>query len=75
MRSTKLSLEAKFLTGEIPISNEVLQEILDETGFEAKIELVNGVNEIYELISNNRIKDITDPRYSNQNFLQKFGVS
>ncbi len=51
------------------------QKLLDETGFEAKIELVNGVNEIYELISNNRIKDITDPRYSNQNFLQKFGVS
>ena len=50
------------------------QKLLDETGFEASIELVNGVNEIYDLIFNNRIKDITDPRYSNQNFLQKFGV-
>ena len=51
------------------------QKLLDETGFEASIELINGVNEIYDLIFHNRIKDITDPRYSNQNFLQKFGVS
>ena len=51
------------------------QKLLDETGFEASIELINGVNEIYDLIYHNRIKDITDPRYSNQNFLQKFGVS
>ena len=51
------------------------KKLLDETGFEASIELINGVNEIYDLIFHNRIKDITDPRYSNQNFLQKFGVS
>ena len=51
------------------------KKLLDDTGFEASIELINGVNEIYELIFDNRIKDITDPRYSNQNFLQKFGVS
>ena len=51
------------------------QKLLDETGFEASIELINGVNEIYDLIFHNRIKDISDPRYSNQNFLQKFGVS
>ena len=51
------------------------QKLLDETGFKASIELSNGVNEIYDLIFHNRIKDITDPRYSNQNFLQKFGVS
>ena len=51
------------------------QKLFDETGFEASIELINGVNEIYDLIFHNRIKDITDPRYSNQNFLQKFGVS
>ena len=51
------------------------QKLLDETGFEASIELIEGVNEIYDLIFHNRIKDITDPRYSNQNFLQKFGVS
>ena len=51
------------------------KKLLDETGFEASIKLINGVNEIYDLIFHNRIKDITDPRYSNQNFLQKFGVS
>ena len=51
------------------------QKLLDETGFEASIELIKGVNEIYDLIFHNRIKDISDPRYSNQNFLQKFGVS
>ena len=51
------------------------QKLFDETGFEASIELIKGVNETYDLIFHNRIKDITDPRYSNQNFLQKFGVS
>ena len=51
------------------------QKLLDDTGFKASIELINGVNEIYDLIFHNRIKDITDPRYSNQNFLEKFGVS
>ena len=33
-----------------------------------------SVDEIYELISKNRIKDIRDPRYSNQNFLNLYGV-
>jgi len=45
-----------------------------ETGFEASIELNQGIEEMYNLISSNRIKDINDPRYSNQNFLQTFGV-
>ena len=45
-----------------------------ETGFEASIELTQGIEEMYNLISSNRIKDINDPRYSNQNFLQTFGV-
>jgi hypothetical protein len=44
------------------------------TGFEASIELERGINEVYELISSNRIKDINDPRYSNQTFLQTYGV-
>ena len=30
---------------------------------------------IFNTISSNRIKDINDPRYSNQSFLQTFGVS
>ena len=45
------------------------------TGFEALIEIDKGINEVYDLISSNRIKDINDPRYSNQSFLQTFGVS
>lgn len=45
-----------------------------ETGFVASIELTQGVEEMYNLISSNRIKDINDPRYSNQNFLQTYGV-
>ena len=45
-----------------------------ETGFEASIELSQGIEEMYNLISSNRIKDINDPRYSNQNFLQTYGV-
>ena len=45
------------------------------TGFEALIEIDHGINEVYDLISSNRIKDINDPRYSNQSFLQTFGVS
>ena len=45
------------------------------TGFEALIEVDQGINEVYDLISANRIKDINDPRYSNQSFLQTFGVS
>ena len=45
-----------------------------ETGFEASIELTQGIEEMYNLISSKRIKDINDPRYSNQNFLQTFGV-
>ena len=45
------------------------------TGFEALIEIDQGISEVYDLISSNRIKDINDPRYSNQSFLQTFGVS
>ena len=45
------------------------------TGFEALIEVDQGINEVYDLISANRIKDINNPRYSNQSFLQTFGVS
>ena len=45
-----------------------------ETGFEASIDLTQGIEEMYNLISSNRIKDINDPRYSNQNFLQTYGV-
>ena len=49
-------------------------KLKDLTGFEAAIDLTQGINEMYQLISSNRIKDINDPRYSNQNFLQTYGV-
>ena len=49
-------------------------KLKDATGFQATVDLTQGINEMYELISSKRIKDINDPRYSNQNFLQKYGV-
>ena len=49
-------------------------KLKDVTGFEAAVDLTQGINEMYQLISSNRIKDINDPRYSNQNFLQTYGV-
>ena len=49
-------------------------KLKDAPGFQATVDLTQGINEMYELISSNRIKDINDPRYSNQNFLQKYGV-
>ena len=49
-------------------------KLKDATGFQATVDLTQGIQEMYELISSNRIKDINDPRYSNQNFLQKYGV-
>ena len=45
-----------------------------ETGFKPSVNLKTGIDEIYDLISKNRIKDISDPRYSNQNFLNLYGV-
>ena len=51
MRSTKLSLEAKYLTGEIPISNEILQGILDETGFDSNNLSIRETNRLATLIS------------------------
>lgn len=49
-------------------------KLKDVTGFEAVVDLLQGINEMHQLISSNRIKDINDPRYSNQNFLQTYGV-
>ena len=50
-------------------------KLLRETRFKAEVSLKTGRDEIYELISKNRIKDISDPRYSNQNFLNLHGVN
>ena len=54
------------------VSSEKLE---GESKFKSQIGLEQGIDEIYELILNNRIKDINDPRYSNQNFLKEHGVS
>ena len=50
------------------------EKLHKETGFKAEVDLKVGIDEIYELISKDRIKDISDPRYSNQNFLNLYGV-
>ena len=51
------------------------EKLLSETGFKAEIDLNTGINEIYDLIVNNRIKNVNHKRYSNQNFLEEFGLS
>ena len=51
------------------------EKLLSETGFKAEIDLNTGINEIYDLIANNRIKNVNHKRYSNQNFLEEFGHS
>jgi|TARA_B110000495_G_C22907714_1_gene529938 nucleoside-diphosphate-sugar epimerase len=50
------------------------EKLYKETGFKAEVNLETGIDEIHELITNKRIKDINDPRYSNQNFLKLYGV-
>ena len=51
------------------------EKLLSETGFKAEIDLNTGINEIYDLIANNRVKNVNHKRYSNQNFLEEFGLS
>ncbi len=50
------------------------QKLKNSTGFEASIKLEQGINEVYDLISSNRIKDISDPRYSNYSYLKIIGL-
>ena len=45
------------------------------SNFEAEISLEKGIDEVFNLISSGRVKDLNNPRYSNQNFLKTFGVS
>ncbi len=49
-------------------------KLFKETGFKAEVELLTGVDEVFDLISSNRIKNVNHIRYSNQNFLEKYGV-
>ena len=45
------------------------------SNFEAEVSLEKGIDEVFNLISSGRIKDINNPRYSNHNFLKIFGVN
>ena len=45
------------------------------SNFEAEVSLEKGIDEVFNLISSGRVKDLNNPRYSNQNFLKTFGVS
>ena len=51
------------------------ERLLKETGFKAEVELLTGVEEVFNLISSKRIKNVNHIRYSNQNFLEKYGIS
>ena len=51
------------------------EKLFKETGFEALIDLKTGINEIHDLIANDRIKNVNHKRYSNQNFLEEYGIS
>ena len=44
----------------------------DELNFKAEISVETGVSEVKELLEKKRIKDINDPRYTNQKYLELF---
>jgi len=54
------------------VSSEKLKLV---SNFEAEVSLEKGIDEVFNLISSGRIKDINNPRYSNHNFLKIFGVN
>ena len=51
------------------------EKLYKESGFKASTNLTKGIEEVYDLISNNRIKNVHHNRYSNQNFLEEYGIS
>lgn len=51
------------------------EKLYKESGFKASTSLTKGIEEVYDLISNNRIKNVNHNRYSNQNFLEEYGIS
>ena len=51
-----------------------MKNYLKNTGFKADKSLNKGIQEVFDLISNNRIKDVNHNRYSNQNYLKKYGI-
>ena len=50
------------------------EKLFNSTGFKAEVDLKSGIKEVFDLISNNRIKDVNHIRYSNQNYLKKYGI-
>ena len=50
------------------------EKLFNSTGFKAEVDLKSGIQEVFDLISNNRIKDVNHIRYSNQNYLKKYGI-
>jgi len=50
------------------------ERLFNKTGFKAEVELLKGVEEVFNLISSKRIKNVNHIRYSNQNFLEKYGI-
>ena len=51
------------------------KKVFDTTGFKAEIELKSGIEAVFTIISNKRIKDVNHIRYSNQNYLEKYGIN
>jgi len=51
------------------------KKLFDTTGFKAEIDLMTGIEDVFTIISNKRIKDVNHIRYSNQNYLEKYGIS
>ena len=51
------------------------KKLFDTTGFKAEIDLKTGIEEVFTIIANNRIKDVNHIRYSNQNYLEKYGIN
>ena len=50
------------------------EKLFKECGFKAEIDLTTGINEVYDLVANKRIKNVNHKRYSNQNFLEEYGI-
>jgi len=50
------------------------EKLFKECSFKADIDLITGINEVYDLIANRRIKNVNHKRYSNQNFLEEYGI-
>ena len=53
----------------------IRDRLYQESGFKASTNLSKGIEEVYDLISNNRIKNVHHNRYSNQNFLEEYGIT